>query len=114
MSLIFNFTEQYSDNAKFCLPGVPATPIDFRVQTATSRTASLRWTKADSNGLPITNYTLWYRPENGFYVVAGVYIAGSLESYTVEGLNPATKYYFKIAAFNDKGQLCSFTLRALL
>lgn len=83
--------------------GTPSPPLAFRVQSKTSRDMTLAWTRGASNGLPLRNYTLQYRTESGGYEKADVYIAGELESYTLTGLTPDTKYYFVLTAVNDKG-----------
>lgn len=92
--------------SKLSSAGVPASPQDFATQPNSSRSITLSWTTAGGGGgLPLRNYTLRYRrSDTDQYSIADVFIGAELERYSLSGLHPNTKYYFTLAAVNDKGR----------
>ncbi len=80
-------------------PGTPGTPS---VSSKTSNSASLSWT-APTTGGPVTQYHIQYATDSSFTNPSTFFSQGTDTSRTVTGLNPSTRYYFRVRAENSGG-----------
>ena len=80
-------------------PGAPGTPS---VSSKTSNSASLSWT-APTTGGPVTQYRIQYATDSSFTNPSTFFSQGTDTSRTVTGLNPSTRYYFRVRAENSGG-----------
>jgi len=75
---------------------IPTEPGDL-TGTATSPTVvDLAWSASSG---PVTNYTVWLRTASSGSTTS--FSAGLQTSYDVEGLSPASPYYFSVQAWNS-------------
>jgi len=66
---------------------------------------TLEWSTPASTGLPLHNYTIYYRTDSSPEIMFDGLVPGSVQQFTLQNLNAYTKYYLKLAAVNDQGKL---------
>jgi hypothetical protein len=80
-------------------PTAPTTPNPQDNETDVATTVTLSWTCSDPDGDTLTYDVYFGTLENPTLVKEG----NTTTSYTVENLNPNTKYYWKVVAKDGKG-----------
>jgi len=81
---------------------VPSEPQNLTA-TGDYHMVCLEWDQpADSGGLPITNYTIYFRRDPRNYTTK--LIIGNSTNYTIGGLTSGKQYYFAVSATNAIGE----------
>lgn len=86
----------------------PKLPVDLHVSSTTNNSATLKWTNTLNYLRKPQSYKMYYsKSQTGNYSPVrengkDVVISGEADSYTVNGLNENTTYYFKLQAYSTK------------
>ena len=86
----------------------PKLPVDLHVSSTTNNSATLKWTNTVNYLRKPQSYKMYYsKSQTGNYSPVrengkDVVISGEADSYTVNGLNENTTYYFKLQAYSTK------------
>jgi|GEM_PF-1437327 len=81
---------------------VPSAPQNMSA-TAGNENVTLTWEPpADTGGMPITNYTIYYTTSTGNYT--NNITVGDITNYTLTGLSNGQIYYFAVSAINEVGE----------
>ncbi|UMM17915.1 hypothetical protein L5515_014237 [Caenorhabditis briggsae] len=81
-------------------PGIPGQPIMFKAFAQDSRRIELNW-HAPLHSSPIVGYTIRFNTTDGEKELT---LTSPSEKHIVTGLHPDKYYYFRIAAYSDRGQ----------
>jgi len=86
------------------LGGVPSAPLSVTA-AAKPGLVGITWaTPSTDNGVAITGYLVEYATDPSFSTnLVGVSQASTVRGYSVDGLAPATNYYFRVKAVNSVG-----------
>lgn len=82
---------------------VPDAPTKVIVGRVESRQVTLSWTPGSYNNAPLRYYRIRARISGGSWMDQATSVPADALSYTITGLNPDTRYQFKIQAINDVG-----------
>ncbi|XP_049816620.1 Down syndrome cell adhesion molecule-like protein Dscam2 [Schistocerca nitens] len=84
---------------------VPEMPKNIRINDQQSRSLQLSWTQPYAGNSPITSYTIQYKlvSETWQTQPLKITVPGTQTSATVQNLNPASSYHFRIMAENRLG-----------
>jgi len=77
----------------------PEASANLQVTAKTPNSITLNWTASGS--ADIVGYKVYYGTEPGVYT--GVRDVGNVTTSTISGLNPLTKYYFMVKAYDKAG-----------
>ncbi|GFU32265.1 down syndrome cell adhesion molecule, partial [Nephila pilipes] len=87
--------------------GVPATPLDLKVQEVWSRSASVSWSSPYTGNSPITKYVLQYWRDavsGGRHRLEEKIVSSAQTSALIKDLHPGTNYGLAIVAENTVGR----------
>lgn len=96
-------TEPTSSQAYFALAyvGVPTKPTNLAAGAATGTSVELSWTLSSSNGgSAVQGHLISYSTDGTNYNAPRVFGGGTNKTATYPNLQPNTKYWFKVAAYN--------------
>ena len=99
-----NFMEFYVDGVltQTVNPPAPSAPSNLTADTAGSHQIDLEWSASPTSGV---TYDIYLSRTNGFIPSASNRIASGVTatSRSVTGLNPLTRYYFRVTTVNAGG-----------
>ena len=78
----------------------PALPEDLHVLGTTSSTATLKWTNPEGKRAP-DYYKIYYSKDGNNYYPLDKTVNATESTYSVEGLNEASEYYFRIESYDN-------------
>jgi len=88
--------------------GDTTTAGDTTTNTATDNTALLEWDAVNDPSLG--GYRVYHAIAGAYYPAQGSGVnVGNSTSYTVAGLDSGTRYYFRVTAFDSKGNESGFS-----
>lgn len=82
--------------------GPPDAPRNLTVCCSSPHSCTALWEEPVNNGATITSYCLQWSTEDEDESFTELYV-GPHQTYDVQGMSPATQYYFRVRAINDAG-----------
>lgn len=82
---------------------VPSAPREVMARLVSTRFATLSWTVPEKVDGSILAYSVYYKEEGSSRERVLNTTRQSLEEIIIPGLRPATKYFFRVVAYNEQG-----------
>ncbi|CAN7984038.1 unnamed protein product, partial [Ixodes hexagonus] len=82
---------------------VPSAPREVVARLVSTRFATLSWTVPEKVDGSILAYSVYYKEEGSSRERVLNTTRQSLEEIIIQGLRPATKYFFRVVAYNEQG-----------